>query len=281
MSSEYLPGSPRRAELLDACYGYLLDHGLAGLSLRPLAAATGTSPRVLLYLFGSKENLVRDLLARARREQIALVASALDPATAGGRFDAVAGRLWSLLSAPEQRAMVRLTYEAFLRSVSRDPGPWQGYAAETARDWLELLIRAQPDMPREAAEANATRTLALIRGLLLDLLASEDPGRVAAAVQAGRWQHALSRRPASASPARRRLPGLGQLAGGCCQAVLVCGFQVAELVPELCDDVAVGLHRDGGAFVGEGHEGGPPVVRVAGADEEPSLFEAVDEVAQA
>jgi AcrR family transcriptional regulator len=194
MSSDYQAGSPRRAELLDACYGYLLEHGLTGLSLRPLAAATGTSPRVLLYLFGSKEDLVRDLLARARREQIALVASALDPGTARGGFEALADRLWNLLSAPEQRAMVRLTYEAFLRSVSRDPGPWQGFAAETARDWLGLLIRAQPDAPRDVAEATATRTLALIRGLLLDLLAGEDPGRVTSAVQAGPWQPALGSR---------------------------------------------------------------------------------------
>jgi AcrR family transcriptional regulator len=190
MSTEYPPGSPRRAELLDACYGYLLEHGLAGLSLRPLAAATGTSPRVLLFLFGSKEQLVRELLARARREQLALVAGTLDPDAARGGFEALADSLWNLLSAPEQRAMVRLTYEAFLRSVSRDPGPWQGFAAETARDWLELLITAQPDTPRAAAEATATRTLALIRGLLLDLLADEDPGRVTAAVRAGRWRPA-------------------------------------------------------------------------------------------
>jgi len=194
MSSEYPPGSPRRAELLDACYAYLLEHGLTGLSLRPLAAATGTSPGVLLYLFDSKEHLVRDLLARARREQITLIAKALDPGTGRGGFEALADRLWNLLSAPEQRAMVRLTYEAFLRSVSRDPGPWQGFAAETARDWLDLLIRAQPDTPRDVAEATATRTLALIRGLLLDLLADEDPGRVTAAVQAGTWQPALSAR---------------------------------------------------------------------------------------
>ncbi len=198
MSSEYPSGSPRRAELLDACYAYLLEHGLTGLSLRPLAAATGTSPGVLLYLFGSKEHLVRDLLARARREQITLIANALDPGTGRGGFEALADRLWNLLSAPEQRAMVRLTYEAFLRSVSRDPGPWQGFAAETARDWLDLLIRAQPDTPHDIAEATATRTLALIRGLLLDLLADEDPGRVAAAVQAGTWQPALSA-PASGS----------------------------------------------------------------------------------
>jgi AcrR family transcriptional regulator len=191
MSSEFPPGSPRRAELLDACYAYLLEHGLTGLSLRPLAAATGTSPGVLLYLFGSKENLVRDLLARARREQITLIANALDPGTGRG-FEALADRLWNLLSAPGQRAMVRLTYEAFLRSVSRDPGPWQGFAAETAQDWLDLLIRAQPDTPHDVAEATATRTLALIRGLLLDLLADPEPGRVTAAVQAGRWQPVLS-----------------------------------------------------------------------------------------
>jgi AcrR family transcriptional regulator len=189
MPSQLPPGSPRRAELLDACYGFVLTHGLAGLSLRPLAAATGTSPRVLLYLFGSKENLVREVLARARREQIALLAGALDLDTAppAGRFAELAGRLWDLLSAPEQRALVRLTYEAFLRSVSRDPGPWQGYAAETARDWLDLLVRAQPDTPRALAEARATRALALIRGLLLDLLASDNPERVAAAVHAGPW----------------------------------------------------------------------------------------------
>ena len=189
MPSHDPPGSPRRAELLDACYGYVLAHGLAGLSLRPLAAATGTSPRVLLYLFGSKENLVRDVLARARREQISLLADALDLDTAppAGRFGELAGRLWNLLSAPEQRALVRLTYEAFLRSVSRDPGPWQGYAAETARDWLDLLVRAQPETPRALAEARATRALALIRGLLLDLLASDNPERVAAAVHAGHW----------------------------------------------------------------------------------------------
>jgi AcrR family transcriptional regulator len=223
MSSEYPPGSPRRAELLDACYGYLLEHGLAALSLRPLAAATGTSPRVLLYLFGSKEHLVRELLARARCEQIALVANALDPGTGRGGFEALADRLWNLLSAPEQRAIVRLTYEAFLRSVSRDPGPWKGFAAETARDWLDLLVRAQPDTtPRDVAEAMATRTLALIRGLLLDLLAGEDPDRVTAAVQVGGWQSALSTRhrqdtqhsATARAKTSRRQPGQQRERGG-------------------------------------------------------------------
>jgi AcrR family transcriptional regulator len=173
--------SPRRVELLDAAYAYVLQHGLIGLSLRPLAAATGTSPRVLLFLFGSKDNLLREVLARARREQIDQMTVALDPATAGGRFDVVSGRLWDWLSSPEQRPMVRLTYEAFLLSLGHDPGPWTGFAAESAQDWLELLCRVQPDVPRAEAEARATRALALIRGLLLELLAFGAPARVAAA----------------------------------------------------------------------------------------------------
>jgi AcrR family transcriptional regulator len=187
MPSRPPESSARRAELLDACYAYVLEHGLAGLSLRPLAAATGTSPRVLLYLFGTKDGLLRELLARARHEQVALVAAALDPRTACGAsgFEELAGRLWTWLSAPEQRPVVRLTYEAFLQSLSHRPGPWRGFAAESARDWLDLLIQAQPHTPRAAAEAKATRALALVRGLLLDLLACDEPGRVAAAVEPG------------------------------------------------------------------------------------------------
>jgi AcrR family transcriptional regulator len=181
-----LESSPRRAELLDASYSYVLNHGLNGLSLRPLAAAIGSSPRVLLYLFGSKENLLRELLARARKEHIAQVTSALKSTVRGeGEFEALASRLWIWLSAPEQQAMVRLTYEAFLLSLNREPGPWSGFAAESARDWLNLLIDAQTDVPRAVAEAHATRVLALIRGMLIDLLACGEKERVASAARLG------------------------------------------------------------------------------------------------
>ncbi|WP_024799415.1 TetR/AcrR family transcriptional regulator [Nocardia sp. BMG51109] len=178
-----LDDSPRRAELLEASYAYALEHGLSGVSLRPLAAAISSSPRVLLYLFGSKDQLIREVLAHTRRLQIAEVAAIMaERQSAGaGTFECAARRLWQWLSAPEQRPMARLTYEAFVRSVGPDPGPWAGFAVESATDWRQLLVRAQPDVPAEAAEARATRTLALIRGLLLELLAGAEPERVAAA----------------------------------------------------------------------------------------------------
>lgn len=52
----------RRAEWTAAATDYVLEHGLIGLSLRPLAAALGTSDRMLLYHFGTKDHLVADVL---------------------------------------------------------------------------------------------------------------------------------------------------------------------------------------------------------------------------
>ena len=66
-------GSARQAELLELAYRYTVEHGWAELSLRPLARAVGSSPRVLLYLFGSKDELIRALLARARTDELELL----------------------------------------------------------------------------------------------------------------------------------------------------------------------------------------------------------------
>src|SRR3954466_885267 len=97
----------RREELLEKAYGFVLEHGLADLSLRPLAQAVGSSPRVLLYLFGSKDGLVRELLARARRDELAAIQG-----IGGGDLEAVTERLWQWLSAPELRPLLVLWVEA-------------------------------------------------------------------------------------------------------------------------------------------------------------------------
>ena len=49
----------RRNELRDNALNYFLEHGLAELSLRPLAENIGTSARLLIYHFESKEALYR------------------------------------------------------------------------------------------------------------------------------------------------------------------------------------------------------------------------------
>ena len=169
----------RKDELLEAAYAYVLEHGLADLSLRPLAAAIGSSPRVLLYLFDSKDDLVRALLARARADEVALLAE-----VGGGSLAEVTGQIWAWLAAPARRPLLTLWTEAYARSLVDPAGPWGGFARETVRDWLDLLAAAQPPELRDsdAGQAQCTFVLAGLRGALLDLLATGDRARTTAAI---------------------------------------------------------------------------------------------------
>ena len=168
----------RRDDLLRQAYAYALEHGLADLSLRPLAAAIGSSPRVLLFLFGSKDGLVRELLAQARADQLML----LDQ-TRGGGLPEVASAVWVWLAAPEHRALLTLWLEGYGRSLVAPDGPWAEFARTTVEDWLAVLADAQPP---DAVDAEVERTLvlAVLRGALLDLLATGDVDRTTRAVTA-------------------------------------------------------------------------------------------------
>jgi AcrR family transcriptional regulator len=172
----------RREELLDLAYRYALGHGLADLSLRPLAAAIGSSPRVLLFLFGSKDGLVRELLAKARADELGYLARE-DAASQDG-LPAMVAATWRWLAAEPVRPLLTLWTEAYGRSLVETAGPWSGFASQSVADWLEVLAAVQPAGNAGKPDANADRTLALavLRGCLLDLLATGDAERAAAAI---------------------------------------------------------------------------------------------------
>jgi AcrR family transcriptional regulator len=178
--------SARKVELLEAAYRYALEHGLAHLSLRPLATAIGSSPRVLVFLFGNKDGLVRAVLARARADELAMLgrlSGSGDPATVG--LAAAVERLWDWLAAPDHRQLLTLWAEAYASSLVEPGGTWGGFAAATVHDWLTVLAAYQPAGDRDTPDGVARRTLALavLRGALLDLLATGDHARVTAAVR--------------------------------------------------------------------------------------------------
>src|SRR2546430_14809307 len=93
-AEEPVPDGSRREQLLDRLVAYSKTHGLSTMSLRPLAAAVGSSPRMLLYFFGSKDGLIREVHARLRREQLELVTAAKDHPVDSLRT------LWERLSDP-------------------------------------------------------------------------------------------------------------------------------------------------------------------------------------
>ena len=185
MSQVETTQSARQAELLEAAYEYALTHGLADVSLRPLAAAIGSSPRVLLFLWGSKDGLIKALLGRARADEIAILdrLEGTEDITPVGLVRAVE-QVWSWLAAGEHRPLLRLWTEAYARSLVEPEGPWAGFARATVDDWLGVLAAHQPAPERDSAEGLTRRTLALavLRGALLDLLATHDEPRVTAAV---------------------------------------------------------------------------------------------------
>ena len=161
-----------------------------------MAAAVGSSPRVLLYLFGSKDDLVRALLARARQDELVLLNN-LSTTTRGATLRVATEQLWEWLVAPEHHSLLRLWFEGYARSLVDGTGPWAGFARQTVDDWLELLSRFQPTRWRNTDSAAAERThiLAVLRGCLADLLATGDVGRTTAAVS-----RALSAKPVEARP---------------------------------------------------------------------------------
>lgn len=177
--------SPRRDELLELAYRYVLERGLADVSLRPLSAAIGSSPGVLLFLFGTKEGLVRALLQRARMAELGLLAqwrAGADDDPTG--LPMVAAQVWRWLAADEHRALLSLWLESYARSVVEPDGPWGDFARATVDDWLAVLANAQAPDERvtPTGEAQRTLVLAVLRGALLDLLATGDTRRTTAAV---------------------------------------------------------------------------------------------------
>jgi AcrR family transcriptional regulator len=170
--------SARRAELLARLIDYSAEHGLSGMSLRPLAAAVGSSPRVLLYFFGSKDGLIREVLLRSRADQMELVRQWV--AEAPGPAERIE-RLWQWLADPAQAGIERLFFESYARSLHDDDGPWRGFGQQSVEDWLPVidqLVQVTAGRSRRRDQALSTLVLAALRGLLIDLLATGDRRRV-------------------------------------------------------------------------------------------------------
>lgn len=180
------PESARRNELLDLAYQYAVQRGGADITLRPIAAAIGSSPRVLIYLFGSKDGLIKALLGRSRSEEVALLAQLRQEQTASPQtMREAAARIWTYLADEARRPLLRLWLDGYARSLSQAAGPWAGFARDSVEDWLALLADVQPPEMRDTPAGLAERTLvlAVLRGALLDLLGTDDETRVTAAVR--------------------------------------------------------------------------------------------------
>jgi AcrR family transcriptional regulator len=166
----------RRAQTLARAADYVLEHGLEGLSLRPLAAALGTSTRMLLYDFESKEKLVDEVLAEIRRR----LAELLSELQRGRDEAATLAEVWDWVRAEERAPFMRVFFETHVHALAH-PEAHAGRGRPMIDDWLRFLQSRWEPEPLDPA--TATLFVAVIRGLLLDRLTAPDPDRTDAALR--------------------------------------------------------------------------------------------------
>jgi AcrR family transcriptional regulator len=174
----------RREELLDAGVDYVLEHGLAQLSLRPLARALGTSDRMLVYHFQSKDALVAALLLRAVERLGAVLLGRIQPKGRGGDPGSVVQQLWDAMREPDTTPYIRLFFEVYGLSFP-DPAAYRPVVQQVVEAWIALVeqLLLQAGVPRRRAPRTAALVVAAIEGLVLAEHALGDDPRLANALR--------------------------------------------------------------------------------------------------
>jgi AcrR family transcriptional regulator len=172
----------RKQELLDAAIGYVAQHGLTDLSLRRLAAELGTSHRMLIHHFGSKQALWVAIVREVERRQLAMIGDIV-PDPSASLADAMRA-WWRHISDPSLWPNERLFFEVYGQALQERPHT--GELLDGIVDsWLEPVTAVGEAMGLDHATAVASARLgiAVTRGLLLDLLATGDRAGVDAAME--------------------------------------------------------------------------------------------------
>ena len=170
--------SQARERLLAAAVDQAMRGGIADLSLRELAAAIGTSHRMLLYHFGSREGLMTAVARAVEEAQRAVVSE-------WGVTSASARRLWQHFSDPRLWPAERLFFELYAHALLARPGT-EGFLDSAIQPWVTALtpaIAKEAGLDEVTARAEARLAVAVTRGLLLDLLATGDRDAVTEAFE--------------------------------------------------------------------------------------------------
>jgi AcrR family transcriptional regulator len=156
----------KRDDLTEAATDYALAHGLIGLSLRPLAADLGTSDRMLIYHFGSKDELVAAVLEASNTRSMAYI-DAMVPAVS---LRQAVLDLWSTYTEHEQVQRCQRMYveAAALGLLGREPYASSIRASNTV--WIETLSAylQRSGVAAEKAPGVATLIDATFNGVFLD-----------------------------------------------------------------------------------------------------------------
>jgi AcrR family transcriptional regulator len=152
------------------------------ITLRDLADELGTSSRMLVHHFGSRDALIADGLAHARRQLLSTCREQLAEENPQD-LRRLVKTLRAMISDPANHPFFRL-FDQVNALAQTNPERFPGFGHASVHDWLpqftELLRPSSID--KADAQAQATLALAIIRGLMLDENATQEPTRIDAAL---------------------------------------------------------------------------------------------------
>jgi AcrR family transcriptional regulator len=165
----------RKDELCGKTLEYCLAHGVADLSLRPLALKIGTSARLLIYHFGSRDGLIGAVMDEAHRR----VRKSFGELMRGAGHESALRSFWNWTTDPRNTPYLRLLFEVQILAL-QNPAAYAQYLEGTSTSWLALIEAALP--PSVDRRARATLCAAVVDGLLLEFLSTGDLRRTSAAL---------------------------------------------------------------------------------------------------
>ena len=171
----------RKDELIESLIAYFLEHGLSDSSLRPLAAGTGTSARLLIYHFGSKEGLLTEVLEAMQahvQRSFQTLQQRSHPARGKAR-EAPLKLFWTWAIAANNYPYLKRLYELQMLAL-HDPDNYAKYLERNAKSWFEIALGAMSD-PLRSPEL-ATLCAAVFDGLFIELMATGERKRTTLAL---------------------------------------------------------------------------------------------------
>jgi AcrR family transcriptional regulator len=165
--------------LLDRVTDDLAVNGLVDFSLRRAARAAGTTHKVLLYYFDSADDLLKQAILQLRDRRIGNALAA----TRGQGRQTLATRVravWPALVGEESRVL-----DQAIGLMMYDPARYAELGRGASQQYLpSLLSLCPPDWSDQRRLEVSEMILAVLRGFLIDRMASGDTAGVEAGFRA-------------------------------------------------------------------------------------------------
>ncbi|WP_459195314.1 TetR/AcrR family transcriptional regulator [Nostoc sp. FACHB-892] len=161
----------KKQELLEQCLSAAIETGALDSSINMIANKIGTSGRMLVYHFGSKQELERQLIGLLETRLRQKLWSFQSVSLVGA--DCLAEpllKMWSHLTSPDMLGLLKLTMGLNQRAIQGD-SETQRFVEQESQKWIDSLFNLTND------KTTALLLFHLFQGAILDFLATGNAQR--------------------------------------------------------------------------------------------------------